>query len=59
MVFKFFDKKSAKSSGIKSMLNQQLANELINQLLKNLKEEEFILRLKTIFGMQIYLIWNK
>ena len=41
--------KKSKGSGIKSMPNQQLANELINQLLENLKKEKLILHLKRIF----------
>ena len=41
--------KKSKGSGIKSMQNQQLANELINQLLENLKKEKLILHLKRIF----------
>ena len=36
MVYKFFNNKST-GSVIKSMSDQQLVNELINQLLKNLK----------------------
>ena len=54
MVYKFFNKK-VKVSGIKSMSNQQLGNEL---LLENLKDEEFILLLKTMYGVLIYLICN-
>ena len=53
MVFKFFDKKSGKSSGIKYMLNHRLANELINQLLENLKKEEFILRKDNIWNVDL------
>ena len=49
MVYKFFNKKS-NVSGIKSMWNQQLGNEL---LLENFKDEEFILLLKTIYGVLI------
>ena len=37
MVYKFFDKKS-KGAGTKSMLNQQLANELHKQIIKKLKK---------------------
>ena len=36
MVYKFFDKKS-KGSGIKSMLNQQLANELLKSIIRKFK----------------------
>ena len=53
MVYKFFNKK-IKVSGIKSMSNQ-LGNEL---LLENLKDGEFILLLKTMYGVLIYLICN-
>ena len=49
MVYKFFDKKS-KGSGITNELNYQLANELHKQLLKNFKNEKYILLLKIIFG---------
>ena len=49
MVYKFFDKKF-KGSGIINESSYQLANELhLNQLLKNLKKENFILYLKTMF----------
>ena len=48
VVYKFFDKKS-KVSRIKSMPNQKLADKLH----KDSKEEEFILRLKTIIGILI------
>ena len=49
MVYNFSDKTSA-GSGMKSMSNQQLADELPNQLLQNLKDAESILLLKIIFG---------
>ena len=49
MVFKFFDEKS-KGSDIKQ--NEQLAKEL-SQLLENFKKENFILPLRTIFGVLI------
>ena len=53
MVYKFFDKKS-KGSGIKSMLNEHLANELNKPIIRNFfKKEGFILHLKTIFGVLI------
>ena len=61
MVYKFFDKKSASGSGvatlantsaIKSIPNQQLANELYTPL-ENFKKEKFILHLKAIFGVLI------
>ena len=58
MVYKFFDKKS-KGSGIKSMPNQQLANELHKPIIRKIfKKEEFILHSKTIFGEMILLISN-
>ena len=50
-------KKSA-GSGIKSMSNQQLTDELQNQLLENFKKEEFIIHLKLIFEVLIQLICN-
>ena len=59
LIYKFFDKKSkgsgvatlANKSAIKSISNLQLTKmNFINQLLENLKEEEFIRHLKTIFG---------
>ena len=52
MVYKFFDKKSS-GSCIANEPNYQLANELLNQLLKNLKKEKFIHHLETIFGVLI------
>ena len=56
MVYKFFDKK-LKGGGIRLQINLCQINNLqmnfINQSLKNLKEEEFIYHLKTIFGLQI------
>ena len=43
MVYKFFDRKS-KVSGIKSMSNQQLANELNKSIIRKFKKKEkFIL----------------
>ena len=50
--------KSAKGSGIKNMPNQQLTDEFINPLFENSKEQRFILRLKTIIGVLIWLIGN-
>ena len=52
MAYKFFYKK-ASYSGIKSMLNQQIAVDLHKPIIKNLKEEKYIHHLKTIFGMTI------
>ena len=57
MVYNFSDKTSA-ASGMKSMSNQQLADELPNQLLQNLKDAESILLLKIIFGEMILLTYN-
>ena len=59
MVYKSFDKVSegngaatlANKSVITSMPNQQLANELHKPIIRR-KEEQFILRLKTIFGVK-------
>ena len=58
MVYKFFDKKSAsldksKESGFINKPNYQLANELRNQLLENLKKEKFINHIEIIFGVLI------
>ena len=50
MVYKFFDKKSS-GSGITNELNYQLANNYINQLLKNLRIEKSTFLLETIFGV--------
>ena len=40
------------------MPNQQLTDEFINPLFENSKEQRFILRLKTIIGVLIWLIGN-
>ena len=50
MIFKFFNNTSPGSGAIRSMSNQHLANELHSQLLQDLKEAEFFLHLKIIFG---------
>ena len=42
MVYKFFDKKS-KGSGIKSMPNQQLANELHKPIIRKFKKKKSVL----------------
>ena len=58
MAYKFFDKKSA-GSGAKHVntkiapQNQQLAEELINPSLENLKKERYTQHLKIIFGVLI------
>ena len=57
MVYNFSDKTSA-GSGMKSMSNQQLADELPNQLLQYLKDAKSILLLKIIFGEMILLTYN-
>ena len=57
MVYNFSDKTSA-GSGMKSMSNQQLADELPNQLLQDLKDAKSILLLKIIFGEMILLTYN-
>ena len=51
IVYKFFDERT-KGSGIN---NEKLAGELHKPIIKTLKEEKFILVLKTIFGVLIYL----
>ena len=72
MVYRFFDKKSQGSGRPLSFVlrpplrdasqlannkeNMQLADELHNQLLENLKKEKCILHLEIIFGAQIWLI---
>ena len=57
MDYQSFDKKSS-GSGIKSMRNKQLANELHKPIIKKRKEKEYIHQLKTIFGLLIQLICN-
>ena len=56
-VYKFFDKKS-EGSAIKSTSNQQLADELHKQIIRNSKAAKSILILKTIFGELILLVCN-
>ena len=53
MGYTFFDKKTNNLHKFSNWLNNY-----INQLLENLKEEEFIHYLKTIFGALIQLICN-
>ena len=54
MIFGFFDKKS-NGVGVNNEIkqNEQLAEELHKPIIKKLKIEEFILHLKTIFGVLI------
>ena len=53
IVYNFFDKKSS-GSGIKSMSNQLLPDELYKQIIKKLKKKrKYIHYLKTIFGVLI------
>ena len=54
MVYKLFDKKYSGSGIVNNNTtkqNLQLAEELYNQLFKNLKKEKFILDLRIIFGV--------
>ena len=52
MVYKFFDKKSKGSDVANNEIKQnlQLAEELHKPIIKNLKKEQFIPDLKTIYG---------
>ena len=54
MVYNFFYKKTS-GSGVNNEIkqNEQLAEELHKPIIKKLKKEEFILYLKTIFGVLI------
>ena len=52
IVYKFFDKKTA-GGAIKSMQNQQLANELYKPIIRKLKKKQYIHHLKTIFWVLI------
>ena len=54
MVCKYFDKRS-KGSGVNNEIkqNKQSAEELNKPIIKKLKKEEFILHLRTIFGVLI------
>ena len=53
MVYKFFDSKVSGSGAKLTLQNEQLAENFINQLLENLKKEEYIQHLKIIFGVLI------
>ena len=59
MAYKFFDKKTS-GSGVIMKLNKiiNLQMNFRNQLLEDLKKEEFILDLRIIFGVQILQICN-
>ena len=57
MVDNFFDKKS-ESRGIKSMSNQQLADELHEPIIRKFKRQKFYSSFKTIFGELILFIYN-
>ena len=57
VAYELFEKKYT-GSGIKSTLNQQLADELHKAIIRNLKDAKSILLLKTIFGELILLICN-
>ena len=52
MFYKFLDKKS-KASVIKSMPNQQLANEFHKPIIRKFKKKQCILFLKAIFEVLI------
>ena len=56
MVYTFFDKKSASGSVVTNneiKQNLQLTEELHKSIIRNLKKEQFIQNLKTIFGVLI------
>ena len=54
MVYKFFDKTSAKGSGVNVMSNQQLASETHKTIIRKLKKKEkYAFCLKTILGVHI------
>ena len=55
MVHKFFDKKCKGSGVVNNEIKQnlQLAKELHKPIIRNFKKEQFILDLKTIFGVLI------
>ena len=52
MAYKFCDKKS-KETGIKSMTNQQLANELHKPIIRKFTKKKYNLLLRIIFGVMI------
>ena len=44
---------TSSAAGMRSMPNQQLANELHEPIIRKIFKKEFIFHLKTIFGVQI------
>ena len=52
MIYKFFDKKSSRS-GVDNKSKFHWQMNLISRSLKHLREEKFIHRLETIFGVLI------
>ena len=58
MVYKFFDKTSGSGVNNEIKQNQQLAEELHKTIIGKDKKEEFILHLKTILWVLIWLICN-
>ena len=59
MVYNFFGKKSKGSDvNIEVTHNQRLAKELHKPIIRNLKKEQFILGVKTILGVLIWLMYN-
>ena len=54
MVFKFFDKKSAKGSAINSISNEQLADELDKPIIRKFERRKVYLSFKdNIFGANL------
>ena len=58
MVYRFLDQKSSGNGVAAIEPNYQLANERIDRLLENLRNEKFIHCLGTIFRVLISLICN-
>ena len=59
MSYRFLDKKTQDNvSNNEIKQDQQLAKELHKPIIKKLEKEKFILHLKIIFWVLIYLIWN-
>ena len=57
MVCKFFDEKSS-GSGVATVPKYQIANELLRQIIRNLREKKFIILLEAVFGVLNSLICN-